>query len=61
MIVLATGPASPRQISLIEQIEAMKPRPRFLSDMLFDHQRGKKLTFGMMDKAQEIIKERNAK
>lgn len=61
MMILSKGPASPRQIKLAEQIEAL-PRPGgFLINLLASHRMGKQLTFGQMDMADKIIKERTSK
>lgn len=61
MMILSTGPASQRQIELAAQIEALPRRGGFLSDLLGHHRQGKQLTFGQMDMADKIIKERTGK
>lgn len=61
MILLTTGPATPRQLALVAQIEALPYWGGFLGDLMLDHARGKQLTFGQMDKADQIIKERTTK
>ena len=61
MILLTTGPASPRQLELVAKIEALPYWGGFLGGLMLDHVRGKQLTFGQMDMADQIISERKSK